>query len=413
MGLRAKFAAIFLLLLILPIAATALLEIDRTMAVMIDDLADSAALLIDLTSEQVRATSAPAGENTIVTLRQNSALASFIDAAQTLGRGVVYVRVEKLDGTVILGPRTGDPATTLTFYDLHRMSGGWLPTAGIRALWAVRTYDMSRVVEVNDKPFAIIAVGLSTSLVARRVHRAVTGMLVAAACASALSVLGAIFFAGLIMRPLTAITSGMEQIAVGNDQVSVRVAGSDELSVLAAKFNQLSQRVNLTSAQWEAERTQLLGLVCSIADAVLILDQAGAILFANEQAEGRLGLPAGGLANGKTLQHLLGEDNPLARIASIANATGSGVSDVPVEMSDRAGRAHFLVSLFPLDQQPAPRGLLVILRDLEPLRGLRTTRDEIGQLNEALEALHPSANAQEQHREPDHRDDSPVGSRKS
>src|SRR5215469_2306869 len=152
MGLRAKFAAILLLLLILPIAAITVLQIDRTIAVMVDDLADSAALLIDLTFEQMRATSA--GEDSVMTLRNNSALKSFIEAAHAFGKGVVYVRVEKLDGAIILGSRAGDPAATPSFYDLRRMSGGWWPVGRIRALWAVRTYDMSRFVEVNDRPFA-------------------------------------------------------------------------------------------------------------------------------------------------------------------------------------------------------------------------------------------------------------------
>jgi PAS domain-containing protein len=412
MGLRAKFAAIFFLLLILPIAAITVLELDRTMDAMVDDLADSAALLIDLTFEQIRATVVPAGADPIAALHHNTALESFVEAAQAFGKGVVYVRVEKLDGTVIFGSRAGKSEITPSFFDLKETSGGWWALGKLRALWAAHTYDMSRVLKLNDRPFAIVAVGVSTDLVASRVHRVVTGILLAAAFAAALSVLGSVFFAGLVLRPLTTITSGIEHMAVGDEQVRVPVAGSDELSVLATRFNQLSQRINQANAQWEAERSRLLGLVRSITDALLLLDKAGNILFANEEAEGRLGLPAGGLANGKPLQQFLGADNPLVRLVNIANATWSGVNNVPVEISDRAGRTHFLTSLFPLDQRPAPQGLLVVLRDMEPVRGLKIAQDQIGQLSAAVEALGPSAKAPKQDREAEVSDRPAAESRK-
>jgi nitrate/nitrite-specific signal transduction histidine kinase len=50
-----------------------------------------------------------------------------------------------------------------------------------------------------------------------------------------------------VLRPLAAITSGIEQMTVGDDEVKVPVAGSDELGVLAAKFNRLSEKVRLNT----------------------------------------------------------------------------------------------------------------------------------------------------------------------
>ncbi len=52
MSLRAKFAAVFLFLLIAPIIAATALELDRTIAIMVEDLSDSASLLIDLSARE-------------------------------------------------------------------------------------------------------------------------------------------------------------------------------------------------------------------------------------------------------------------------------------------------------------------------------------------------------------------------
>jgi PAS domain-containing protein len=387
MSLRAKFAAIFLLLLIAPIIAVTALELDRTIAVMVEDLGDSASLLIDLTFEQVRGAASGASADAIATLRGSHSLQALIESAQAFGKGIVYLRVEKLDGTIIasepvaLRGTSGFVGAPPPFGDLRAMANEWRPLGAIRALWAAHTYELDRVVQSNGKPLAIIAVGVSTSLIAPKVHRALGQILTVAGCAIALSLLGALFFGGLVLRPLAAITSGVERMTVGDDRaVSVPVAGSDELGMLAAKFNQLSEKVRLNHAQWETERGQLVNVFHSISDAMLVLDMDASVMFANAEAEGRIGLPAGGLADGKPLARLLGGDNPLVRIVETARNAGQGVHDVPIEMGDGALRVHFLVTVLTLGLQPPAPGMLVILRDLEPVRGLRKVVDHSDRL---------------------------------
>ncbi len=384
MSLRAKFAAVFLLLLILPIIAVTALELDRTIAVMVEDLGDSASLLIDLTFEQLRAVpGAAAGQEALAALHDNRPLQAFIESSQAFGKAVVYLRIEQLDGTIVAGGRAGTSGfadAPAAFDDLQAIATGWWPLSAIRALWAAHNYEMSRVVQADGKPIAIIAVGISTSLIAPKLHQALARILVVAACAVALSLLGAAFFGGLVLGPLAAITSGVEQMTVGHGEVKVSVTGSDELGVLAAKFNQLSEKVRLNHVQWEAERDQLVNVFHSISDAVLVLDLNAAVLFANAEAEGRLGLPAGGIAAGKPLARLLGGDNPLIRIIETARNAGQGVHDVPIEMGDGAHHVHFLVSVFALGLEPPSPAMLVILRDLEPVRGLRNVVDHSDRL---------------------------------
>lgn len=392
MSLRAKFAAVFLVLLLVPIVTATVLEIDRTMAVMVDGLDDSAALLMAQAFEQMRAIPNLANADIAAAVRGDRAMRAFIDSSQAFGKGVVYVRVEKLDGTILLGAGAGAPRAARPFppfEDLQAIAAERRPLAKIYALWTPRTYEFSRAVESGGKPLALIAVGLSTSLIAPEVHRALGKILLAAAVAVALGLLGGAIFGGLVLQPLAAITTGVEEMAVGREDVRVEIGGTGELSTLADKFNQLSRRIRLNQEQWEAERSRLLGLFRSISDALLMLDGDGALLFANEEAEGRLGLPAGGLAIGKPLESLLGGPNALVRVVSTALSAGTGLNDVPIELGDGAGRVHFLVSIFVVARSPAAPGLLVVLRDLEPMRELRAVSDEAGRLDRAVEALSP------------------------
>src|SRR5258708_2198566 len=77
------------------------------------------------------------------------------------------------------------------FGDLQAIANEWWPLGAIRALWAAHTYEIDRVVQSNGKPLAIIAVGVSTSLIAPKVHRALGQILIVAGCAITLSLLGA------------------------------------------------------------------------------------------------------------------------------------------------------------------------------------------------------------------------------
>ena len=63
MGLRVKFAIIFLVLLIVPVSVVSAIEIDRRMAVMVDDLADSGSLIINQAFEQIRSLLASAPDD--------------------------------------------------------------------------------------------------------------------------------------------------------------------------------------------------------------------------------------------------------------------------------------------------------------------------------------------------------------
>jgi signal transduction histidine kinase len=113
---------------------------------------------------------------------------------------------------------------------------------------------------------------------------------------------------------------------------------------------------------------------------VLLLDSSGAVLFANEEAHGRLGLPAGGQAEGKPLRLLVGKDNPLVRMIEAAHMAGTEVRDVALELNDGAKPNRVLVSVFVLGRGPEPPGMLVVLRDLESVKELEDVMEYSGRL---------------------------------
>lgn len=387
MGLRVKFAAILLLLVLAPILAVSVLEIDRTMTVMVDDLADSGTLLINQTFEQIRTILAQSTGNPEAALANSASLKAFLRSTRAFGKGVVYTRIENPSGGAIVASE-GDALTAAAaaavppqpFEILRGRAAAWWPLTRIRSVWEEHTYELSRGIELNHRPFAVIKVVLSTALISAEVRRSVQGIFAIMFVATVLALIGALLFAGLMLRPLEAIAAGVERMARGSDEVKLEVGGRDELGTLAQKFNQLSLRIRQNRNQWENERGQFFNIFRSITDAVVLLDSAGLILFANAEARERLGLPAGGAAEGKPIRVLLGRDHPLVRVIDTTYSAGTEAHDVALELSHGATSRQLLVSICSLGQGPEPPGLLVIARDLEPVQELETVVDYSGRL---------------------------------
>jgi len=377
MGLRTKIAAIFVPLLVLAVLAVSATEANHAVGVMVKDLGDSGEVLVNETFEQIRTALAQAQGDPATVLRQDKALAALLSSSRAFGKGVVYARVETAGGDLIAGS-SGDPvgAVPQPFSELERAAERWSPFARIRPLRGEHIYEISAPVEINQHPFASIKVGLSTALIASEVGRAVTNVVFIAIVVTVMSLAGALLAGALLLAPVAAITAEVERLAAGRDSGNLLIRGRDELSALARKFNELSHRVRADRVQWEDERGRFLNIFRSIEDAVLLLDADGCVRFSNDDAQGRLGLPAGGLAQGKTLGALLGESHPLVRVVRTAHAAGSELRDVAIEEGSDNDKSRLLVSIFPLGRDSSRAGQLVIVRDLESVRKLESVFDD-------------------------------------
>lgn len=381
MDLRAKLALALLLLLVVPFVVVTTVQVDRTMTVMAGDLADSGNVLINQTFEQIRTALSEQNGDPVTLLRGDRRLQSFLRSSQAFGKGVVYVRVEKLDGTPIVtaaeGAVTGSaPPFSLLETDLE---SSWPPTK-LRALWEKRTYELSKSIDFSNRPAAVIRVGLSTALIGDEARRSITVLVIAGAVGAAIAVLGAIILGAILLGPIVDITAGVENIVAGREEVKIRVEGRNELSTLAERFNELSNRIKASRDEWETERGQFFNIFRSITDAVVLLDSNGGVLFANEEAQHRLGLPAGGQSEGKPLRMLVGADNPLLGMIGAARRAGTEIRDVALELSDGSKPSRALVSVFSLGRGPEPPGMLVVLRDLESVKELEDVMEYSGRL---------------------------------
>jgi signal transduction histidine kinase len=372
MRLRQRLEVIFLLLMVLPFVGVTILQVDRTINVMVSDLEHTGNLLIGQIFEQIRNDLNGSRSDPLTALRADSFLAALLRSSLAFGPGVVYADLETPDGQTIAGLGRGSTAMSPDFASLQRQAASWWPSAPIAAVWGKRTYEMNRAVNLGDRPFAIIRIGLSTALIDTEARRSVD-YTIAVGAAGVLLALGAVMVVSSVFRePIAALISSAQAIAPTGETLGSPPGDTDELESVVEKFHQLAAQIKTNRVQWETERGQFFNIFRSINDAVILLDGSGAVLFANAEAQERLGLPAGGLAEGKPLKLLLGSNHPLIRAIETAAVTGIELHDAALELTRGETPDRLLFSLFALGPGPEPPGMLVVARDLRLMRELET-----------------------------------------
>jgi len=353
-----------------PFVAVTILQVDRTINVMVADLEATGNLLIGQVFEQIRRDLNSSQPDPVAALRADSLLAALLRSWLAFGPGVVYARLETLDGQTIAGSPKTNTSEPPGFSVLQREAASWWPSAPIAAVWGKRTYEMNPVVKLGDKPLAVIRIGLSTALIDTEARYSVNYTIAVGMAGVLLALAAAMLVSRLLREPIAALISSAEAMAPAGDELNLPARHADELESVVEKFNQLAAQIKASRTQWETERGQFFNIFRSINDAVILLDAVGAVLFANAEALERLDLPAGGLAEGKPLKLLLGSDHPLIRAIETASATGIELRDAALELTPGQTPERLLVSLFALGHGPEPPGMLVVARDLKLMREL-------------------------------------------
>ena len=372
MGLRAKLAGTLVIVLAVAILAASFVDISWALEELADEVIDSGNAVASETFEQVRTVLTLANDNPADALRTNPNLLASIQAVQAFAKGIVFIDVDTATGQPLIDERPGDGAAALPSIDaLRDATRAHLPFQLLHALWHEHDYVVERPILVNNQPFAVIRVGVSTGLIADEVHKLVwatlaLGLVIILVAAAAGTTVG-----GLLSRSVPAMTIEANSPNPSADEAELRPGGSDELGNLAEKFNRLSRHVLSERKRWENEGGGVFKALRTMTDAIILVDADGAILFAN--AEAQACLPLSTSAGGKLLRSTLGRAHPLIRMVDAALATGTEAHDVAIELKDKMQRSvQCLVSIFPLSRGREAAGLLVTLRDLKPVAELET-----------------------------------------
>ena len=279
-----------------------------------------------------------------------------------------------------------DPTDRVLAHSNPRLEGELLPPR--ESLERVKTWSTLRIVaslfgepgvyeaqvpmRLGDRPFGTVRVGVSTSLLRQELAQAALYSLAVALAALGIAVGVGLLVANFLLQSLRKIAQGMERLTRGEYGATVELTRDDELGELAARVNQLGERVHAEQSHWQSDRARMEGILDSLEDAVIVLNAQREVVLCNQAAEALLGQSLDPAAGGM-LEGLLPADHPLAPVVAELFEAGIERRNAAVKVPCPDGQSRELaVSSYRIPDGARAGGGVLSLRNLDPVRAVQS-----------------------------------------
>ncbi|MCG8362713.1 MAG: cell wall metabolism sensor histidine kinase WalK [Pseudanabaenales cyanobacterium] len=186
----------------------------------------------------------------------------------------------------------------------------------------------------------------------------------------AMVILGAVFNALIITKPIKELLLGVKNIAAGNFKQRIDLPKGGELGELILSFNEMGERLERYEAQnieeLTAEKAKLETLVSTIADGAILLNNDMQVVLVNPTARRFFGWEGKELAGGTVLEHLpktvmLQLTRPLYEVAT----RDSEGLELRITMNEPTNRTVRILLTTVLDQyRENVKGIAITVQDI-------------------------------------------------
>lgn len=135
-----------------------------------------------------------------------------------------------------------------------------------------------------------VRVGLPMTLLDREISKLQQNLVLALGIAFLIAVSLSIWLARSITKPLSDIALAAQQLAAGHQTVPIHTTAQDEVGLLATTLNHMADQLHAKIAELSEDRAQLLAMLTSMVEGVMVLDYRGHILQVNPALERMFGV---------------------------------------------------------------------------------------------------------------------------
>ena len=237
--------------------------------------------------------------------------------------------------------------------------------------WGDSVYEVTLPLNLKNEPFGTIRLGIATSLLQRELKASLRNSLFLGGLALPVAWLIAIGLANLTLRPIRRLTREVDRLRRGEFDISGDLPRGDALGDLASQIQLLGQQLQSDRLRILSDKVHVRQAVDYLEDGIIFLGQDRRILFFNKAAETIVGSPLEDVA-GQSLDRVLEPSHPLRGFLEEAFEHRIGPRNVPLVLS-REGRPRELrMSVFFVPDPQNATGTVVLLRDLESVKGLQS-----------------------------------------
>jgi signal transduction histidine kinase len=360
---------------VLVVAAATVLHFSQLTRVSVQGVLNQA----DLVAQQIyaqnrRALARAPGKDPWEVLRGDSELRSLLDDSVGYSTGILDVLLADPTSTIILhseARKEGSMAPARL--DLRSILGTNAVTRFILVYKAGMTYEVTLPVRLNERPFGSIRIGVPTTFLRRELNASLLRGLGLAGVVLPVAWLVAIGLAHGALQPIRRLTREVERLRQGEQGALVadpELGGEEEFKELAAQLQLLGQQLQSDRLRVLGENVHVQQVVDQLEDGCIFLTQDQRILFVNKAAEVVLGKPTGRI-QGWRVDEALEPSHPLRWLLSEDEDGGDRRSATIVLRRDGRPR-EFVVSRFAVADAERSMGTMVLLKDLESIKTLRS-----------------------------------------
>lgn len=238
-------------------------------------------------------------------------------------------------------------------------------------------YEYTRALEYRGHSFGRVRLGVSLELMRSEITQSLIINLLIALAAIAAATFIAISSARLVIAPLHAITTSIEQIARGDAHAAeIPEAGEQGANIesVANRIEQIGKQIAGDRSELREARGRLQQILTSLQERLLLVSTDGRVMLASPGVEKLLGVSEH--AEGRPLVELVGAQHPLVRLTQLALSERETSARVTLQTSNgRPATAPLVASVQPISDRGETVGALVLLHDRETVAKLESQLD--------------------------------------
>ena len=243
----------------------------------------------------------------------------------------------------------------------------------------VRILDISIPVYIKEsqEKWGTIRIGLSLERMYGQISKTRFNLLLLGLFAIALGILGSIFFARRITKPISKLVGTTISAAQGDLEQVIDIRTRDEIEELGKNFNYMIEQIRLHRNELESRLHEISSLkaytdniLSSMTNGLITIDLEKRIVTLNEMAEQILGKKREEVV-GITLDQVFGNNCPLHRIMAETLSKGEGIFYSELELK-KGGASLWLTASTSLlaDGEGKRMGAMVLFQDITEIKAL-------------------------------------------
>jgi two-component system phosphate regulon sensor histidine kinase PhoR len=158
-------------------------------------------------------------------------------------------------------------------------------TTGERTMYRAMVMTQPR-----DAQLIVVRVGFPMVVLDREISKLQQNLSLALGVAFFVAMTLGIWLARSITKPLSDIALAAQQLASGHQTVPIKTTAQDEVGLLATTLNHMANQLHAKIDELSEDRAQLLAMLTSMVEGVMVLDYRGHVLQVNPALERMFGV---------------------------------------------------------------------------------------------------------------------------